>query len=106
MGPSTAQGKALDRDLGHQLTEVNVYLKTGSAKAASPQSTLICCLRCGTYSQHRCQLLGHPCKGITVSGATNLRRIRSGLHPDYTDRCSVSAVSLPSRRKLRRPRSL
>jgi len=63
-GPSITLKKVLDNRLGHQLAEVKVYPKAVAAKAARPQGTMICCLRCGASSQHRCLKFGQPCEGM------------------------------------------
>merc|ERR1711963_226803 len=57
-GPSKAMVGALSKDLGHQLAEVKVFLRRAEPTGSQPQGSMIVCLRCGSYSQHRCQNLG------------------------------------------------
>jgi len=92
-GPSHTLQRALSGGEGHQLAEIKLYTKPGTATAARQAGTMICCLKCGAYAQQRCVKSAKPCLGSPIGGATNFRRIRAGLHPDYRSELRLGSVS-------------
>ena len=86
-GRSKTWRGVLDFTKGHTLAECVV-------SKDDVDRTLVVCTVCGAYTSARCRLLGKDCIRKPLSGArTTLRRIFSGLCPQYRDTSTVSSSS-------------
>ena len=95
-GPSNALLRSLGTDTGHHLAEVPLYSVrlAGGKEKHGRAGTMLCCLRCGAYSQYRSRNLAQVCRGRNANGSNALRRIRSGLHPAHGTELRAGTVSV------------